>query len=285
MNARFAVPVLFASSIGWGFTWLPIKTLNNMGLDSLHLIFIAFLSGAVLLSPWLYRHYSLWRNSFGMMIMIACAGGIANVSFQVAIFHGDVVRVMILFYLLPVWSVLGGKLFLNEKIDLLRWISMSACLIGAFLILDIWNTSWQAISWIDVMAISAGMGLAATNILFRSSSPEIPVISKVASTFIGCTILIGISLMIFPTPADLPTNGAIPLAILYGTLWLTVITIGTQWGVTQLQVGQSAIIIVMELLVAVASVSILTSKGLVTNELIGGVMVLSAALLEGARSD
>ena len=45
MNVRLPVIVLFMSSIGWGLTWLPIKALNDLGLDSMHLIFIAFLSG------------------------------------------------------------------------------------------------------------------------------------------------------------------------------------------------------------------------------------------------
>ncbi len=112
MNTRLAVIVLFISSVGWGLTWLPIKALNEMGLESMHMIFIAFASGALLLSPWLIKQHGIWKQSVFLMLLIGLAGGIANASFQTAIVHGDVIRVMILFYLLPVWSVLGGRLFL-----------------------------------------------------------------------------------------------------------------------------------------------------------------------------
>jgi len=283
MNARLAVIVLFVSSMGWGLTWLPIKSLNDMGLDSAHLILIAFVSGAIVLFPWLYRQRSLWRQRIGIMVLIGISGGIANAAFQTAISHGDVIRVMILFYLLPVWSVLGGRVILGEKIGLMRIISVLMCLSGAFLILDVWHTSWRGITWIDVLAIASGMGLATTNILFRFT-PNIPMLSKVSFMFIGCSLIIAVSMLLLPPQAKLSTS-AIPWAMAYGALWLTLITIGTQWAVTRIEAGRSAVIIVTELVVAVVSVAIISGASLKSYEIIGGLLVMCAAVLEGARSD
>ena len=283
MNSHYAVVVLFISSIGWGLTWLPLKTLNDMGLDGLLLVFIAFSSGSLLLFPWLYRQRRAWASHIPIMLLVALAGGIANGAFQTAIYHGDVIRVMILFYLLPVWSVLGGWLFLREKIDRLRFIAILLCLGGAFLILDVWHSSWQGISWIDLLAIASGMGLAATNILFRLT-PHIPAMSKVFSVFMGCSLLMGGSMMLFSVSAASPEAGAIPLAMAYGAIWLTLITLGTQWAVTRMEAGRSAIIIVTELVVAVSSAALLTGAELRLPELIGGLMVLSAAIMEGMRA-
>jgi drug/metabolite transporter (DMT)-like permease len=284
LPSRLAVLVLFLGSAGWGLTWLPIKALSTMGLDGLHLVFIAFLSGALLLLPMLYRQRVYWKQKLTLMLMIAFAGGFANATFQSAIYHGDVIRVMILFYMLPVWSVIGGRLFLGEKIDALRVMAVLLSLSGAFVILDIAHTSWAGVSWIDLLAIGSGIGLAATNILFRFTQ-DIPVMSKVSAMFIGCTILIGLSLMVFTPTIGLPDNNAVLWAVAYGALWLTLITTGTQWGVTQMDAGRSAIIIVMELVVAVASTALIVSGELTTFEIVGGVMVLSAAILEGARTE
>jgi len=282
MTTRLAVIILFVSSAGWGLTWLPLKTMNEMGLDNKHLIFIAFLSGWIALLPWLFKQFVHWKKSLGFMAMIALSGGFANVAFQTAIFYGDVIRVMILFYLLPVWSVLGGWLFLKEKIDRLRFIAVIICLSGAFVILDVWNTSWQGISWIDLLAIGSGMGLAATNILFRFTQ-HIPVMSKVSSIFLGSTFIMGLILILTTQSLALPENGAVTIAIVYGAIWLTFITTGTQWAVTQMEAGRSAIIIVMELVVAVVSVALLTSVELQIHEITGAVMVISAAIMEGSR--
>lgn len=284
MHSRVPVVVLFLSSFGWGLTWLPIKALNDMGLDSMHLIFIAFASGALVLLPWLYKQFTQWRLQIGFMLLIALAGGFANVSFQTAIFHGDVIRVMILFYMLPVWSVIGGHLFLKERIDRLRIIAVVLCLFGASLILDVWHSAWQSISWLDLLAIGSGIGLAATNILFRFTQ-DIPVMSKVSSMFLGCTVLIGISILATPTLAPLPDNGAIYYSMIYGAFWLTLISLGTQWGVTQMEAGRSAVIIVMELVAAVISAALLTHAQLSLIEISGAVLVLCAAVLEGSRDD
>ena len=66
---------------------------------------------------------------------------------------------------------------------------------------------------------------------------------------------------------------------------MTLITTGTQWGVTQLEAGRSAVIIVVELVVAVASSALILTGELTVFELCGGLMVLGAALLEGARDN
>lgn len=255
-----------------------------MGLDSAHLILIAFTTGAVVLFPWMYKQRKTWRNNIGIMVQIGIAGGFANVAFQTAISQGDVIRVMILFYLLPIWSVLGGRVILGEKINLIRILSVLMCLSGAFLILDVWHTSWRGITWIDILAIGSGMGLATTNILFRFSQ-AIPMLSKVWFMFIGCSLIIGISMLII-SPQTVHTDiAAIPWAMAYGALWLTMITIGTQWAVTYIEAGRSAVIIVMELVVAVLSVSLIAGEALKLYEVIGGLLVILAALLEGVRSD
>lgn len=284
MNARFAALVLFLSSAGWGLTWLPIKALSDQGLDGLHLVFIAFGAGALLLLPWLYRQRRQWQHKLHLMALVALAGGFANASFQTAIYHGDVIRVMILFYLLPVWSVLGGRLFLRERVDAVRLLAVVLCLSGAFIILDVAHTAWTGVTWVDLLALGSGMGLAATNILFRFTQ-DIPVMSKVAAMFIGCTAMIGISSLFVVSAASLPSPQAAVWAVVYGGLWLTLITAGTQWGVTQLDAGRSSIIIVAELVVAVASTAIIMQTQVQLFEIVGGVMVLAAAMLEGSRGE
>jgi len=283
--SQLAVIILTISSVGWGITWLPIKLIHEMGLDSMHLILIAFSSAAVVALPWLIKQYGLWKSSMGFMLMILLAGGFANAAFQTAITHGDVIRVMILFYMLPVWSIIGGRIFLKEKIDAIRMIAVTLCLSGAAIILDVWNTSWQGISYIDLLAIGSGLGLAITNILFRFTQ-SIPLMSKVAVSFIGCTVLIGSFMALSGNGASLPQpTTAIPLAMLYGAVWIVLITMGTQWAVTHMEAGRSSIILVMELVVAVVSAAIIANAQLGINEMIGGAMVIAAALLEGTRND
>lgn len=282
MNHPLAVSVLFLSSIGWGLTWLPVKGLNQMGLDGMHLVLIAFASAGLVLSPWLIRQWPAWRGKLRFLLLIALFGGLANLTFQTAIYHGNVVRVMILFYLLPVWSVLGGWYFLKERADALRITAVIMSLAGALLILQVDSSTFTGLNLIDLLAIVAGMTFAMNNILFRATAAQ-PLASKVGAMFLGCAALMGMVLVFIPVQSTLASELAMLYAGLYGILFLSLITFATQWGVTQLEAGRAALIIVMELVAAVVSVAILTDVSLSGREIIGGLLVLSAAVMEGWR--
>lgn len=279
-----AVLVLFISSIGWGLTWLPLKAMNDIGLDGILLVLIAFSSAGLMLLPALILQRKAWLSKFHFILLVAFFGGMANASFQTAIYHGDVIRVMILFYLLPVWSVIGGKIFFKEKIDTIRAVAVIAALSGAALILGVSESFFQQFSYLDVLAICSGLGLAFNNLVFRAT-PEIPLASKISAMFLGCAAMIGVSILISGTAINYPENINITgYAIAYGMLWITLITFGTQWSVTHLEAGRSSLIIVIELVVAVVSAAIITQANMSTIEIAGGLLVLSAAIIEGSRA-
>lgn len=285
MRTRLPVFVLLFSSVGWGLTWLPLKGLAAMGLISQQIILLGFGSGAALLLPVLWRQRRRWLPRPPLLAGIALAGGFAYVSFQTAITRGDTVRVMILFYLLPVWSVLGGRLFLGERLTAARSAAVALCVGGSALTLGGGGAlTLGGLDAIDLLAIGSGLAFAANNLLFRGAA-ALPLASKVAAMYLGCTLQIALYCQWFaPLPA-LPGGFAVPLAIAYGAGFITLITFGTQWAVTRLEVGGSAVIIVMELVVAVASSALLTARTLEPLEILGCAMVVGAAVLEGSRAE
>ena len=101
MQIRFSLPVvvLLLSSTGWGLTWLPLRYFESAGLEGPPLIFIAFASAVMFLFPVFMWQFDEWKKGLHLLLLIAVFGGIANLSFQSALYYGDVVRVMILFYL------------------------------------------------------------------------------------------------------------------------------------------------------------------------------------------
>jgi len=282
MKHGLAVSILFISSVGWGLTWLPTKGIHQMGLDAEYLVLIAFASAGILLSPFLFLQRQSWRGHVRYLMLIGLFGGLANLTFQLAIVHGNVVRVMILFYLLPVWSVLGGWYVLKEKPDWLRIVAMLISLTGAMLILQVDSSTFAGLDWVDVLAILSGVTFALNNILFRKTAAQ-PLVSKVSAVFLGCAILIGAYLLFASVSRPVPDNLSPVYAAVYGIGYLSLITFGTQWGVTQLEAGRAALIIVMELVVAVVSVALLTDMTLSLREIMGGILVISAAVIEGWR--
>ena len=283
---RISLPVwvLLVSSIGWGLTWLPLHYFESQGLSGPPMVFIIFLSAVIVLLPVMARQRNTWSGHLNHLALIALFGGLANLLFQNALFYGDVVRVMILFYLLPIWSVLGGRIFLGERIDLMRGITLAAAISGGFLILGGFQIFNSPPSWLDLMAIGSGFAFAMNNIVFRASQ-ELPLGSKVSAMFAGVVIMMGAYLLM---AADVAWPGEMPVLIfaaLYGIVWLMLITFGTQWGVTHLEAGRASIIIVMELVVAVVSAVIILNQPLSLIEITGALLVIAAAILEGFREE
>jgi drug/metabolite transporter (DMT)-like permease len=282
MGVSAPVLVLFLSSIGWGLTWLPLKYLNQQGMQGPQLVFVAFTAAALMLLPAFARQRASWSGQLRYLLLIALFGGFANLSFQIALYEGEVIRVMILFYLLPVWSVLGGRVFLGERIDALRVVTVCGALLGAFLILGGFGVFDARPGWVDLLAIASGMTFALNNIVFRATQ-DLPVTSKVTAVFIGCAALVGGYLLFSAPPTTVQTPVALLLTMLYGVLWLTLITFGTQWGVTRLEAGRASIIIIMELVTAVVSASLLLGESLTPTERVGGLLVVSAVFIETVR--
>lgn len=270
---------LLLSSIGWGLTWIPLKYLGSLNVQGAALVCIASTASAILLAPFLLGQFRHWRRRISTLLLIGLLGGFANLAFQLALYHGDVVRVMILFYLLPAWSLLGGWLFLNEGIDGKRLFTVGCALLGAFLILGGFALFDSPPHWIDLLAIGAGMAFAMNNVVFRASQ-SLPVVSKVAAMFWGCTLLSLLYLLNTPGDLSLASPQALWLTLVYGACWLTAIALGTQWAVTRMEVGRSSIIIIMELVVAVVSAGLLLDVGMSSQELLGAALIVGAALFE-----
>lgn len=284
MNPWIAMAVLFGSSCLWGLSWWPLKQLAERGLSGVPLIWVAYGSVALLLLPILWRERNGWRTQIPFLLLIMGLGGLANLSFAGSLIYGEVIRVMALFYLLPVWGILGGRLFLGEALTPSRLCALMLALSGAFFLLGGTAILEAPPSWIDLLAILSGMAFAMNNLAFRAT-PSMPVASKIAAMFFGCGLmsssLLATGFQEFP-PSSTQT---LLYAVIFGVAGLLVATSATQWAVTHLEAGRSAIIMVMELVAAVVSASIITRVNLSPGEMLGASLILIATLVEARTSN
>jgi drug/metabolite transporter (DMT)-like permease len=282
-KSLYPVLVLLCASVAWGLTWLPLKYFGSFGLRGVSVTLVAHGSVGALALPWLIRTFRAWHQDLWSMLLLSMFGGLANLAFASAIVSGDVVRVMVLFYLLPAWSVLGAWLLLGERVDRVRKLTVLGALSGAFLILGGPRVLQQRPGLSDVLAVVSGMALSLNNIFFRKLS-RVPVSSKVAAMFVGCLLwAIPLTLLgVQPLPSGVPLEVWLELAG-FGLVWLLVATIGTQWGVSHLEAGRSAVLIIMELVTAVSSAALINGTRLRAVEWLGGSLIVVAAFVEARR--
>jgi drug/metabolite transporter (DMT)-like permease len=274
--------VLVAASCTWGLAWLPLKALAAAGVAGTALVFVASLVASLALAPRFWAERPQWHGRTGGLLAIALLGGYTNLSFTLAAMYGDIVRVMVLFYLLPVWGALGGRIFLGERLDRWRVLATVMALVGAWLVLGGVEAARGAIGWTDVVALTCGMAFAGNNLVFRARQ-DLPVGSKTAAMVMGGAVLVSLSLVTGLAPWPEVSPAAWTGTVGYGIGWLLIANLATQFGVTHMEAGRASVIIILELVVAVATAMLIGGEHMSALEMAGGALILIAALLEARR--
>ncbi|MBC7182296.1 MAG: DMT family transporter, partial [Marinobacter sp.] len=130
----------------------------------------------------------------------------------------------------------------------------------------------------DWLALSAGLGFALNNLATRAAD-QIPMASKTFAAFIGSALFAWLACGFTDQslPA-LPLSGWLLVAA-FAVGWLLVATLAAQYGVSHLEAGKSAVLIVFELIAAVGSVTWLGDQSLGPVEWLGAVLVAIAAIM------
>lgn len=282
VQTKTAILVLALSSTFWGLTWWPLKYLRSTGVEGVALILVSYGAVSLAFLPAFLRFRVVARAHARMLGQIALFGGVANLSFTLALAYGDVVRVMVLFYLLPLWGVLGGAVFLGEALTVKRVAAMVLALLGAFLVLGGTSIFNSPPTLMDCVATLSGFAFAMNNLCFRADQ-LLPVPLKIGAVFFGCAF--GAALLLLLKVQEFPAGLRAETwfrVVAFG-VFLLCITAGTQWGVTHLEAGRSSIIMILELLVAVLSTAIITDNWLSPLATFGAILIVLSSLTE-ARS-
>ncbi|BBP43901.1 DMT family transporter [Thiosulfativibrio zosterae] len=282
-KALLPVWVLVFASFFWGLSWWPLKTLNQLGFEGPLIILVAYGLLSLAFLPWILRYRAYIASHFKAWFSILLLGGGANLAFNFALIEGEVIRVMVLFYLLPLWGVLGGKFLLHEKVGRLGWLAAGLAISGAFLIVGGFDIFTTPPTWIDGVALLSGFLFAMNNLAFRAHQ-DLPLVPKLGALFIGTLIFSGILCIVAQTTLPTETSSLDWFWLAgYGLVWLLIANLGSQWSVTHLPASRSSIIMVMELVVAVVSAILIGNETLHFWEAIGGLLILSATLLEAFK--
>ena len=277
-----AILALLLSATLWGLIWYPLRFLEARGIDGLWSSLIIY-GSLIPLGLYLARHrLGQWRAFRGSLLLITLASGWTNVAFIVAVIDGNVVRVLLLFYLSPIWAILFAWGLIGERPHLPAALTALVALAGAMIML--WEPD-LGLPWpretSDWLALTSGMAFAAANVAIRAT-PGLSLSMKMAANWLGVAVVAvaWISLISDPLPAVPPYIWLMTLAL--GVVML-VMTLTVQYGVTHLPVYRSSVILLFELVAGAVSAQLLTDEVILPRELFGGGLIILAAWLS-ARS-
>lgn len=282
-----AITGLLSGAAVWGMVWYPFRILEHAGISGMVSSFITYF---VALSIGLLVSGPIWRELrvagwWGVLLIFSA--GWTNFGYVQAIIEGEVMRVLLLFYLAPLWTIFFAHFLLGERLNRYGYAVIALSLGGALVML--WQPSLglpvpqNRAEWIG---LSAGMSFAMTNVVVRHTQ-HLSVSFKSATVWLGTVLLTGCMLLY---KGDMATqlSGISPdswgLLALVG-LVLCATSFAVQFGLTHLPANRAIVLLLFELLFAAVAAYFLAGEKMGKQELIGAVLIVSASLLSGRIHD
>ena len=269
--------LLFASTM-WGLIWYPLRLLEENGLHGLWASALMYCGTLIVAIPVLIKGWREWKQHPWLFFFMAIATGWTNIAFILAVLDGNVVRVLLLFYLSPLWATLLGVFFLGEQLSRRALSILGIAMVGAVIML--WHESFGFPAPRDIsdwLALSSGIAFAITNVLIHKLN-HASVMVKTSTGWLGVLFLAFI-LIIFTEQKLAVSTEVIAGAWLLGAIAMTMMNIAVVYGVTNMPVHRSAIILLFEIVVGAVSSLLLTNEVIELREWIGGGLVILAAYL------
>jgi drug/metabolite transporter (DMT)-like permease len=297
-----AIGALLVNATVWGLSWIPFRALDGLGVHSLWTTtWIYALSAAVVIARYPGALAQLLASRW--LVLLALAAGLTNACFNWGVTVGEVVRVVLLFYLMPVWAALFARLLLGERTGPGAAARIALAVAGAFVVL------WQSdglpglpSSLADWLGLAGGAAFALTNVLLRRLAAEPPQ-ARALAMFVGGVAVPGALALAWTGPAaggvadatrsaaDLlsaatgaqigwPVVSAATAAIATVTAALFLASnLALQYGAARLPSSVTAVVLLAEVVVAALSSALLGNESLTARTLAGGAMIVSASLL------
>jgi drug/metabolite transporter (DMT)-like permease len=200
-------------------------------------------------------------------------------AYILGVIHGEVMRVLLLFYLAPLWTIIFSRFLLQEKLSLYGYSVIFISLSGATTML--WqpgNNFPLPSSYADWMGLAGGFAFALSNVLIRKNQDH-SVQLKSLAVWLG-VVVVGLSYSLFlPMPHPLTEISLSSWLLLLGTgLAVFVLSLVLQYGLTHVPANQAIVLLLSELVVAAVAAYLLTSESMTLREWVGGAMIVSASL-------
>ena len=273
---------LLIGAVIWGLLWYPYRLLEQVDINGPNAAtityFIALLLGLTVFRKSLQSSHLFDDNPY-LLFWIGLLVGCACMAYILGVIHGVVMRVLLLFYLAPLWTIIFSRLLLQEKLSLHGYWVISISLTGATTML------WQPgsnfplpSSYGDWMGLAGGIVFALSNVLICKDQGH-SVQSKSLAVWSG-VVVVGLTYSLFlPMPHALTEISLDSWLLLLGTgLAVFVLSLVIQYGLTHVPANQAIVILLFELVVAAVAAYLLTSESMTIREWIGGAMIVSASL-------
>jgi drug/metabolite transporter (DMT)-like permease len=287
LQRTLAISSLVYAATLWGVMWYPYRLLNEAGVGGIASSFFTY-AVPLLALGWLHgRELRRARGQWMWLTALGLAAGWTNLAYVLAMLQGEVVRVLLLFFLSPLWTVLFSRILLREKLNRMGVMVMALSLGGAMIML--WQPNGDLplpTNRAEWLALSAGVMFALSNVISRHLG-GVSEGGKAVSIWTGVAALTVTGLWLYPGELDFIEHAE-------WRVWLLLLGVGAaigsmtyavQYGLARVPANQAIVIFLFELVVAAVAAYFLSKERMGLQEWVGAIMIITASLFSGHMED
>lgn len=285
---RWAALALVFNALVWGLSWWPFRQFEGQGLHPLWATVFIYLPAVAVIAAFrpqavlqLLRERPLW--------VLMLAAGTTNAAFNWAAVIGDVVRVVLLFYLMPLWSVLLARWLLNEPLTAAAGARIALALTGAAVVLGAPGADGPWVlplpqSLADGLGLLGGFAFALNNVMLRRQAHR-PEEGRALAMFVGGAVVAGALALALSAQGRIAWPLAesawpwwMPAGVLSMSAMFLCANLALQFGASRLPANVSSVLMLSEVLFAAVSAALLGAGAISGSLLAGGGLIVLAAI-------
>ena len=272
---------LYAGAV-WGLFWIPLRALEDAGINGLWITVVYFLIPTICLIPIvLSRWQHVKQGGISLQLTTMLSGG-ALLLYSTSIVYTDVVRAMLLFYLTPIWATILARIFLGDLITPSRIIAMLMAILGMLTIFGLGARLPIPQNIGDWLGIGSGFLWAVAMVRLRMSESHSAI--ELTAGFFQWSLIFSAGAAFLLAPSQIPkieqVLPALPLLLIFMALLVLPGTYASLWGPKYLSPGIVGLLFMTEIIVGAISVALLAGEPFGIRELMGVLLIAGASMLE-----
>jgi drug/metabolite transporter (DMT)-like permease len=286
MIKRAAHPeiVVAVAAAVWGLFWIPLREFERQGLSPGWVTISQFIAPLVLLLPFaLLRAYSrkpTGIGQYGTGLLI----GVAFALYCESLLLTDVVRALILFYVMPAWGTIVEVGLMGRRFTVWRGFALFLSLCGLLAILGTGGSLSLSFNIGDAMALISGIAFTLGAMRVRQA-PDVPVFEQLFGFFFyGSAVAVFLALLPLADPGGTADASKIialvPWFVVMAVGFLIPVMWGLYWGARFVDPGRLGILLQLEAVVGIGSAALFAGEPFGWREATGAGLVISAGIVE-----
>lgn len=277
---------ILIAAIMWGVFWIPVREVESVGIGAVWTSVVIFSASAIAFFPMVVIRWKIMVRGARSIVMAGFLSGLAFALYTIALNLTDVVRVILLFYMTPLWSTLLGIFILKEKLTINRVTGLILAFSGLMVVLGAGYQIPVPSGLGDWLALLSGLIWSFASVKLFQGGAEM-LLEKVF-LFVFFALLCSILFALLPLGQEI----SIPDPNLLRDVWVWVFVIAilmfpmtflTIWPTTLLSPGRVGMLLMADVVAGVISAAILTDETFGYRELTGTLLIVSAGIVEVVR--